>query len=179
MSKSGTTLFTLTDEMAVIFEMIAEKEGELDVQTALALDAVEKQFQGKVDAYARLISECEVRAEAIDREATAMKARASAMSKAADNLKARAMECLRRLGLKSIKGDVYTIRRQNNGGKLPLTVLNEDLAAWPESFLTYPAPILDQQAIRDAFERGEPPLDKAKKPLAQLEPRGEHVRIGL
>ena len=93
---------------------------------------------------------------------------AKALENNADRLQSRLKYCMEQMGVKELKGEYFTFKIVNNGGKQTLKI--RDGVEVPES---YKRIILenDNDKIRKTLESGE------TLPFAYLEERGTHLRI--
>lgn len=159
---STKTLFTITDDLLALHELLSEVGG--DVTDEQAEEAVAAWFEElgedrdkKLDGYVTLIAEFEARAEMRQKEAKRLQARASVDANNGQRLKDRLKSFFQIMGLKTVETDYHRITLANNGGKLPLILEGAYETApelLPDEFqrkLITP----DKDAIRARLEAGE------------------------
>lgn len=131
-----------------------------DTLAALAGDIVDK-----VHACCIVVRTMEAEAEAIKTEEERLYARRRAVDAASDRLRAYMTVELSTIGMLTVRTSLFTVSLANNKAKLVVT----DESALPATYWKS-VPKLDNQAVRDALERGE------KLPGAKLEP-SQSIRI--
>lgn len=191
----GVTLYVLSDEIMKLDEEIEVlggdvSEGTPGEQLVERLAWVYELIKTKVDNVVRYVRNLETHRDGLKAEME----RLSLMARYDDNkvkrLKAMALEVMANMGpdTKELKGELFKIARQKNGGETPIKLLEEDVAKWPER-LTKWVPAIDMEAVRkelqaerDAYAAvppGETPL--ARNPelakLAEFGEVGHHIRF--
>lgn len=117
-----------------------------------ALDGLEEEFTAKAQAVAKLVLDLDAEAEAAKTEAARLSNRKRAAENKAQRLKGYIQQQMESIGLQQLRGDVITLRVQDN----PPKVVVDDPARVPESYYKPPAaPELDRAAVLAALRAGE------------------------
>lgn len=187
----STTLYELGEYLLDLDRMLEESKGEITPEIEGLLGETEEAIRSKVDGLGRFIRCLEAHRDSCTEEADRLKDKADAADHKIDRLKSYVESVMVRTGRDRFAGAIFTVRRQRNGGKEPLTLLirPEDL---PLEF-RYSVPIqykANEDAIRQAMKasgidmlcaevpatiNGQP--DTILTPIARLEPRGFHLRV--
>ncbi len=123
----------------------------------------------KFESICMVIRELEAIEEARCAESARLRERAKHAANAVTRLKNMMGDTLRVVAPEELhlKAGLFDVRLAKNGGKQPINIREEDVPdTWKKATLTP-----DMELIRASLEKGEP------LGFAQLEPRGEHVRI--
>ena len=161
------SLYELSNDYAWLLSLLYDDE--TDEQTLIdTLDSIEGAIDEKAESYAKVIKDLEKSADNIGEEITRMRERQNAMKKRADWLKGNLYQAMKAVGKTKIKGDIFTVSIQKNGGAAPLKVLVEvdDLPAELRK-VKYEA---DKDALRKLAEQGD-------TRFAVIEERGESLRL--
>ncbi len=171
------TLFEIAEDLRHVAELLladSDAGGELAVEKAAAIDAwfadLEAQEAQKLDGYVNLIRRIEMEQNAAEQESKYYGAIATQRKNAIGQLKTRILDYLdftQRASVKTATG--RTLRKQANGGSLPLEIDDVEATEVDEKFTKLD---LDRGAIKDALAGGE------ELPFARFGPRGYHLRIG-
>ena len=157
------SLYELSNDYAWLLSLLYDDE--TDEQTLIdTLDSIEGAIDEKAESYAKIIKDIEKSADNIGEEITRMRERQQSMKKRAEWLN----QAMKAVGKTKIKGDIFTVSIQKNGGAAPLKVLVEadDLPAELRK-VKYEA---DKDALRKLAEQGD-------TRFAVIEERGESLRI--
>ena len=190
------TLFTLTEDLRALDELLTESGGELTPEVELWIQEYSTKLKGKVDGIAWFIKTCEARAVAFKAHAKQIREQAddlAAKGKTEENKIVRLKEyvrlCLDLMGEKKVQGEVYSIGIEANGGAAPATIVAEPFASHPEKL---PAelrilppmrwePNMEQITKLAAAAGGSLVVKgEGKEPdvtIATIPPRGTHVRV--
>jgi hypothetical protein len=169
------TLLDITADMESLDALLAAAGGEITPDTEATIDAWfaenEANLADKVDAYCRLISEMEARAEVRKAEAKRLAERARVDENAAAALRERLRWHWEAKNLGKVQTTRYTVSLAKVGGaqKLDLRAGVEDLPAW--AVVTEVVAKANTDAIRKRLEAGET-LD-----FASLMERGTRISI--
>ena len=161
------SLYDLSNDYAWLLSLLYDEDA--DEQTLIdTLDSIEGAIDDKAENYAKIIKDLEKSAENIGEEITRLRARQQAVKNRAEWLKGNLYSAMKAVGKTKIKGDIFTVSIQKNGGAAPLRVLveAEDL---PDELrkVKYEA---DKTALRELAEKGD-------TRFAVIEERGESLRI--
>jgi hypothetical protein len=175
MCRVSQTLLDITKDMESLDALLAAAGGEITPGTEATIDGWfaenEANLSDKVDAYCRLISEIEARAEVRKAEAKRLAERARIDENAAAALRERLRHTWEAKSLPKVQTTRYTVSLAKVGGKakLDLRVGVEDLPGWAVTTETIVKANTD--VIRDRLEAGEA-LD-----FASLMERGTRINI--
>lgn len=179
----STTLLDIRDEraahLAALEEILFEVGGDItEEEAAAAIDAwlaeADAPLKVKLDAYASVIQERELKAAARKVEAERVASLARTDANTVKRLKDRLKWFLETEGLQKFETDHHKFSLAGNGGVAPLVlhVEPEKLPAWAQKTIV----VADMDAIRGEIEErertGAEPLD-----FAAIGPRGTHLRI--
>jgi hypothetical protein len=169
------TLLDITADMESLDALLAAAGGEITPDTEATIDGWFAENQAnlaeKVDAYCRLISEIEARADVRKAEAKRLSERAHVDENAAAALRERLRWTWEAKGMGKLNTTRYCVSLAKIGGKskLDLRCGVEDLPAWAVTVETVAKANTD--AIRERLEAGEA-LD-----FASLMERGNRISI--
>lgn len=163
------TLFSLSQEMAILDELLTESGGELTEEVSVALARIGAKLETKTDGLGWFIRTCEARRDGYKRTAADLTAKASVESNKIDRLKEYVKACMEQLGAKKLEGTVYAFAIQKNGGKPPIKLL-EPYASDPD--------LLPRHLTRITVT---PDLDRIREmepaEFHEALPVGSHVRL--
>ncbi|HET6569500.1 MAG TPA: siphovirus Gp157 family protein [Rhodothermales bacterium] len=152
------TLLEISNELLTLEARLEELGGDVEEAGGLVdhwLAACERQRE-KLDNYAALVRDLELRAEARKTESRRLAERARQDAERAAFLKERLKHHFVRHGIQSMDTTRFRITHARNGGLLPL-LLDVDPETLPEPYrLTDVRYKADAEAIRAALEAGEP-----------------------
>lgn len=158
-------LFDLSNEYLQVLEMA--EDPAVDPQAiADTMEAIEADIEDKADNYARIISQLNGDADALDAEIARLRARKQSIEGNADRLKKSLEEAMRRTGKVKFKTKLHSFGIQKN----PPRCVIDNADEIPESFLVAQAPKIDSAGILKALKAG------AVYNFAHLE-QGESLRI--
>lgn len=162
-----STLYDVTGRVLALQDLMLDED--LDEQTiADTIEAVEGEYSVKLENCCRVIKNLEADVEALDKEAKRLTDKKKSLQNNIKRLKEAMFSSMKATETTKVKGELFTIAIQKNGGKLPVVVdvpteeLPDELVRVVES------PDLD--AIAKMLEKG-------KSPLAHFGERGESLRI--
>lgn len=160
------SLYEVTGNMLALQELL---EDEFDEETIKdTLEAVQGEYEDKLESYCKIIKNLEADDTAIKNEIDRLSAKRKQLKKSVEYLKNNMFESMKATDTKKVKGQLFTVSIQKNGGKLPVIVdvpteeLPDELVKVVES--------PDLEAIAKLLENGE-------SPLAHFGVRGESLRI--
>ena len=144
------------DQVAIAFDQL--EEGGTDQEVTDAVFAyfgdVMSERDRKLDGYARFISDRTALAKAQKEEANRILALSKANEGSAKRLKELLYWLFKERGWSKLDTPLHKFWIQNNGGVLPLTVLETDATKLPERFQKVIV-TADNDAIRAALDAGE------------------------
>lgn len=161
------TLHELTEELLEILDLAEEDDD--DEALLGSWEAVSLEYNDKIEAYCKIISQIEADEKALDEEQKRIAGKRDRLKKRAKWMRERVLDSLRATGKRKAGGTLYSAYIRVNGGVLPL-VVECDVDELPEEFrkVEYKA---DNGAIRDALDAGRE-LD-----FAHFGERGESLKI--
>ena len=168
-------LYELTNEMQALNELLEEEGGEVTDGTALAkwMDEYGLAMKGKVDGYGALIKNLDSYTDSLKLEEKRLYDRRKVFENRIARLKDMAGESMRRLGVKKLEGERFTLTICASGGKQAMQILDEK--GIPEMYLDIIPQklVVNSEKVRAGLEAGNGNLEGK----AVLMPRGEYVKI--
>lgn len=162
-------LYDLTGEVLKLQELL---EGDEVVDTELlknVLADTTEDYDSKLESYAMVIKNLSADLEAISAEVKRLNARKTALKNNIEALKNRMYESMKTVGKTKVKGELFTISIQSNGGKIPV-IVDVDTSELPDELVRITEePDID--AITQYLEKN--PDSK----YAHFGLRGEGIRI--
>lgn len=164
-----SNLYELTKDMLGLQEFL---EGDLegfDEETIRdTIEAVQGTYEDKLEAYCKVIRNLEADCTALKNEENRLKDKRRSLEHNIDRLKRAMFDSMKTTGTTKVKGTIFTVSIQKNGGKLPV-IVDVDIADLPDELVRVTeAPDLD--AITKLLEQGE-------SKYAHFGERGESLRI--
>jgi len=167
--------------MAALYELVGlwkqvynmADDPEMDAQAWLdTMEGIEGEIEVKAENYGKVIRMLEADEAALKAEIDRMTARAKTIDNRVASLKNNLKETMIALGKDKLTAGTFAFSVAKNGGKTPLVVAEgtkaEDL---PEEFITHPAPVINNEAIRAALDAGK------ELEFAHYGERGTNLRI--
>ena len=147
-----------------------EEDVDADI-LADTLEAVEGEYDYKLESYCKIIKNLESDVEALKAEAKRLTDKRKVLENNIDRLKKSMFDSMKAIGKDKVKGTLFTVAIQKNGGKIPIIVAEDmNTADLPDELVhIVESPNLD--AIREWLESGN-----ALKGFT-LGERGESLRI--
>ena len=160
-------LYEITGEILALQEMLETDEYDAEI-LADTLEGVQGEYEFKLESYCKVIKNLEADAEALKNEAKRLTDRRKVLENNIDRLKKAMFESMKATGMTKVKGQLFTVAIQKNGGKLPI-IVDVDVDELPDELVkVVESP--DLEAISKLLEQGE-------SPLAHYGERGESLRI--
>lgn len=163
------TLYELTEQYKALLELAEDPDTEYSVFCD-TLEALDGDIEAKAEGYGQVIRELESNILAIDAEMERLKKLKDASMRSVTWLKTALMFAMDGMGKKKIKTPHFAFTVAQNGGKQPMRV-SDNIEDIPEEFRTYPEPVPNRDAIRQALEEGK------QLSFAELQTRGRSLRI--
>lgn len=160
-----SNLYNITSAYLEVLDMLYQED--IEEQCVLdTLESIEGELEDKADNYAKIIKQLENHVIARKEEVKRLNKGSKTLENKVILLKNNLFNSMKEIGKTKFATPLFSFNIAKNGGKQALTI-NGDV---PEE---YTKVILenDTDKIRKALETGE------KLPFAQLEPRGESLRI--
>ena len=169
------TLLEISDELRALDELMMECDGDVtDPKVEAYVDELFDEygdaFNTKVDNYARLIRENEMRMDMAKEESERLAMKREAIENRNKWLKDRLKVVMQERGMK-IAGKLFTATVCGNGGLAPITMKTEDPMAVPHMWTKQPPREFDMNCIRDYLKTG------SELEFATLEEHGTHLRV--
>ena len=160
-------LYELTGDILQLQEML--EEGLDDEQVLLdTLEGVQGEYEYKLENYCKVIKNLEADVDALKAEAKRLTNKCKVLENNIERLKKAMYSSMKATGTNKVKGQIFSVAIQKNGGKLPV-IVDVDVAYLPDELVKVTeSPDLD--AIAKMLEQGE-------SPLAHFGERGESLRI--
>lgn len=162
-------LYELTGNMLTLQELLLNPPEELDEQAIIdTLEAVQGEYDFKLESCAKVVKNLEADIETYKAESKRLSDKAKSLKNNVDRLKQAMFNSMKTTGTTKVKGQLFTVAIQKNGGKLPIIVdvPTEDL---PDNLIkVVESP--DMDAIAKLIESGN-------TQYAHYGERGESLRI--
>jgi len=112
-------LYELTADLLALQEML---ESPLDDEQVLldTLEGVQGEYELKLEAYCKVIKNLEADMEALKAEAKRLTEKAEVLKNNRDRLKKAMFDSLKATGKDKVKGQLFTVAIQRNGGVVPI-----------------------------------------------------------
>lgn len=165
-----SSLYEVTGNILVLQELLENPMDDEDVLIS-TLEAVQGEYEAKLEAYCKVIKNIEADMEALKVEAKRLTDKRKTLENNVDRLKRAMFDSMKATGTEKVKGQLFTVAIQKNGGKLPVIWSdNVDLSKLPDELVKV-AVTPDLEAIREWLESGN-----AVEGFI-LGERGESIRI--
>lgn len=162
------TIYDITNRLLLLQELLESEELDPEV-LADTMEAVEGEYEIKLEGYCKVIKNLEGSVLALKSEADRLTTRRKSIEKNIEALKLRMFESMKATGNTKVKGDLFTVSIQKNGGKAPV-VVDVDTADLPDNLVRITeAPDID--AIRRYLDT------VGESEYAHIGERGESLRI--
>lgn len=170
------TLREIDQDMRALEALLSEVGGEVTDEAAeAAIDKWLKEnahnLEKKIDSYATVIREAELREKERLDEADRLRALAATDASIQKRLKDRLRYFMEQGNVKEVQGRYHRVRLANNGGKQPVEI-TKDVREIPEDFVRVRVEP-NVEVIREVLTAHP----DNTLPFARLLPRGKHVRI--
>ena len=162
-----SSLYEVTGNILVLQELLENPMEDEDV-LADTLEAVQGEYETKLEAYCKVIKNLEADMEAFKAEAKRLTDKRKVLENNVDRLKKAMFDSMKVTGTDKVKGSIFTVAIQKNGGKLPV-IVDVDTAYLPKELVKV-VETPDLEAIGKMLEQGE-------SMLAHFGERGESLRI--
>lgn len=161
-------LYEITNNLLALQELLESDELDPDV-LADTMEAVEGEYEIKLEGYCRVIKNLESTVTAVKNEVDRLNAKRKSLERNIDSLKSRMFDSMKTTGNTKIKGELFTVSIQKNGGKAPI-IVDVDTAELPDNLVRITeSPDID--AIRRYIDT------VGETPYAHVGERGESLRI--
>ena len=165
-----SSLYEVTGNILALQELL---ESPIDDEEILkdTLEAVQGEYEQKIEGYCKVIRNIETDIEAFKIEAKRLNEKAKMLENNRDRLKKAMFDSMKATNTTKVKGQIFTVAIQKNGGKLPVIYKDDvDLSKIPDELVkVVESP--DLEAIRNWLETGN-----AVEGFS-LGERGESLRI--
>ena len=146
-------LYEITNDILALQEML---EDNVDEQVLTdTLEAVQGEYEFKLESYCKVIKNLEADIEALKNEAKRLTDKRKTLENNVERLKRAMFDSMKLTGTDKVKGQIFTVAIQRNGGKLPVIVAdNVDTTKLPDNLVVVTrTPSLD--SIRELLEAGK------------------------
>lgn len=161
------SLYEVTGNILALQELL---ENPLDDEDILkdTLEAVQGEYEQKIESYCKVIRNIETDIEAFKVEAKRLTEKAKMLENNRDRLKKAMFDSMKATNTTKVKSGVFTVAIQKNGGKLPVIVDVETAYLPKELVKVVESP--DLEAIAKL-------IDSGNTQYAHYGQRGESLRI--
>ena len=147
-------LYDITGNILMLQELL---ESPIDDEDILkdTLEAVQGEYEDKLESYCKVIKNLEADIEAIKNEAKRLTDKRKTLENNVDRLKKAMFDSMKATNTTKVKGTVFTVAIQKNGGKLPVIMAEGTTTDHlPDNLvIVTETPALD--AIRELLEAGK------------------------
>ena len=147
-------LYEITGDLLTLQDML---ENPLDDEQVLldTLEAVQGEYEQKIESYCKVIRNIETDIEAFKIETKRLTDKRNLLEKNIDRLKKAMFDSMKATGTTKVKGQLFSISIQRNGGKLPVIMAEGTTTEHlPDNLvIVKETPALD--AIRELLEAGK------------------------
>lgn len=146
-------LYEITGDLLTLQEML--EEDATDEALADTLEAVQGEYEIKLENYCKVIRNLEADMDALKAEADRLTAKRKTLENNVDRLKRAMFDSMKATKTDKVKGTLFTVAIQKNGGKIPVIVAPEtDTTKLPDELvIVTEKPNLE--AIRELLEAGK------------------------
>lgn len=146
-------LYEITGDLLTLQEMLEEDAS--DEALADTLEAVQGEYEIKLENYCKVIRNLEADMDALKAEADRLTAKRKTLENNVDRLKRAMFDSMKATKTDKVKGTLFTVAIQKNGGKIPVIVAPEvDTAKLPDQ-LVIVSEKPNLEAIRELLEAGK------------------------
>ena len=128
-----------------------QNDGAITEDLVQVLDAIDEEFNEKVEACCRMIAELRARSELAAREGNRLIGKSHTHANKADRLAEYVKENMIRMGSKTIESGLFRATVSDN----PMSVNLTDEESIPAEFLTPRDPVVSKSKIKKALESGQ------------------------
>ena len=116
-----SSLYEVTGNILALQELL---ESPIDDEDILkdTLEAVQGEYEQKIEGYCKVIRNIETDIEAFKIEAKRLNEKAKMLENNRDRLKKAMFDSMKATNTNKVKGQIFTVAIQKNGGKLPVIV---------------------------------------------------------
>lgn len=162
-------LYEITGDLLTLQSMLEDSvEDEVLNDT---LEAVQGDFDYKIEQYAKVIKNLEADTDALKNEAKRLTDKRKVLENNITRLKAAMFDAMKATGTSKVKGQLFTVAIQKNGGKVPVIMAEGTTTEHLPDQLVKVVESPDLEAIREVLEAG-----KVVEGFS-LGERGESLRI--
>ena len=146
-------LYELTSDLITLQELLEESVDDQLLQDTL--EAVQGEYDVKMESYAKVIKNLEADMDALKAEAKRLTDKRKVLENNIDRLKKAMFDSMKATGITKAGGQLFTVAIQKNGGKVPVIVAEDaDLSILPDQLVkVVESP--DLEAIRELLEAGK------------------------
>ena len=165
-----SSLYEVTGNILALQELLESPMDDEDILKD-TLEAVQGEYEQKIEGYCKVIRNIETDIEAFKNEAKRLNEKAKILENNRDRLKKAMFDSMKATNTSKVKSGVFTVSIQRNGGKLPVIIAEGTTTDHlPDNLVIVTrTPALD--AIRELLE-----ADKVVEGFS-LGQRGESLRI--
>jgi len=151
-----SSLYEVTGNILTLQELL---ESPLDDEDVLkdTLEAVQGEYEAKIEAYCKVIKNIEADMEALKAEAKRLTDKRKTLENNVDRLKKAMFDSMKATNTPKVKGQLFTVAIQKNGGVIPINYDKNDkniTANLPDQLVNI-VETPNLEAIRELLEAGK------------------------
>jgi len=167
------SIYTLTGEFLTLWNLM--DEGEIDKEVLQdALVCTKEELAIKLENYCKFLKNIDSDVAGLDGEIKRLQARKKALQNTKEHAKEAMKNAMEAAGGEPMTCGTFKLSVSNNPPKLILD--EKDIDKIPKSFWTIPAPVVNNDAIKETLQNGTEEQKKALEGVAHLE-IGTHINI--
>lgn len=146
-------LYEITGDLLTLQEMLEDSVEDEALKDTL--EAVQGEYEIKLENYCKVIRNLEADMDALKAEADRLTAKRKVLENNVDRLKRAMFDSMKATKTDKVKGTLFTVAIQKNGGKIPVIVAPEaDTSILPDQ-LVIVSEKPNLEAIRELLEAGK------------------------
>lgn len=147
-------LYEVTGNVLQLQAMLESDEFDAEV-LADTMEAVDGEYEYKIEQYCKVIKNLEADMDALKAEAKRLSDKRKVLENNVDRLKKAMFESMKATGKTKVKGAIFTAAIQKNGGKLPVIMAEGTTTEHLPDQLVKVVETPNLEAIRELLEAGK------------------------
>lgn len=161
-------IYEITERYMKVLDLMENEELDSEMLKD-TLEGIDVEFEEKAENYCKVLKHLEGDIEILDKAEKDISEKKKRIKNNMDGLKNVLYKTMKEIGKTKIKGNIFTLAIQKNGGKLPI-MINVPIEELPDDMIKIKK-LADKDKIREYLENNE------ECAFACFEERGESLRI--